>query len=195
MCLLKSCLLFLVVSLVGCSSADPDLWPPKINDENKIAVYCDGFHSVVVLPGKSSPWLEYNFAEELWYMENSQGCLPSFRAMLYPSSAVLEVGTLARLPVADKDVRVWHYTLSSKGLAAMRAYIENIKSKKQRFKSSPSFPVKHFNTRQSYHLFYTCNTFTAKLLKAGGLPINSFWVVTNDEIVERLDELSERIKK
>ncbi len=54
-------------------------------------------------------------------------------------------------------------------------------------KKSVSYPDSNFyDARGRFHLFNTCNTWTARTLRAGGVNLSPSGVITADELVVRL---------
>ena len=175
--------------LVACATADPHLWPPQKNEAVSISVYCDGFHSVIVMPDAQGQSTGYAYAEEAWVLEDSRGCWGQFRAMLLPSQGMMIVTERGALPDKKYYPQRWNFKVSPKGLRAMGQKIESMKDKPQAFASGSGGRITYYYSNDNYYVFNTCNTFTAEILESGGLPISSFWMVSNATLINGLDEL------
>lgn len=56
-------------------------------------------------------------------------------------------------------------------------------------------PVFFFKSKGEYHLFRTCNTWAAQALKATGIEINTFGLVTAEQLYSKLAKYAEIMKK
>jgi hypothetical protein len=184
---------FIVSSLtLACDSPDPKLWPPDKSTAINIYVSCDGFHSSVILPQNSRklPFVSYAYFEKAWWLSDRRGCFGEIRAMLLPSSGVLQKMEMAEKPQRHNGLKVWTFKVSPQSLEKMRQEIEGLKANKHPVRTYQKSHVSYYRSAQSYHVFNTCNSFTADVLVTGGLPLHSWFVISNDEIMERLDSIS-----
>lgn len=189
----------------GCAAAPVHhLWPPQPQQTSYRAdVVAKGIHTfVVIYPDPEREPLNYRvygFAEKGWYLEERQGITGAFRALFWPTDSVVEVRTSPE-PVdpyedEEKKIRVWQFALSQEGRQAMIEFLESWYEKEDLLKVSG--PVRYYSSRHSYHLFRGCHHYTAKALRAGGLPIRPWWAFSQSLIeiqLNRIEKLQTEIK-
>lgn len=184
------CLIISSLSLMACDQPNRKLWPPKASESIGIYVSTDGFHSSIILPQNKAdlPFVGYAFVEKAWYLRESQGCFPAVRAMLLPSTGVIEEIQMATAPKRTSINQVWAFKVSPKSLNIIRQEINKLIIDKSEIRAYQRRNIKYYRST-SYHLFNTCNSFTADILESAGLPIHSYFVISSDEIIERLDNI------
>ena len=189
--------LCLTISLYGCAAPVRELWPPQEGaPSHTIVVSIDTWHAMIafaledprrrtgavpdsrpaVLLDHKTPFEEWGYAEQAWYLENRQGITGAMRALFWPSPGVVEVGLHGRIwasrtPQPPSDVFV--FRLSEAGYQRLRAHL--------RATVAASEPVlvadgsKFYPSKRPYHLFHQCHQYAALALREAGLPLSAFW--------------------
>jgi hypothetical protein len=177
-------LLLLAVGLLfsaGCTTANHDLSSlPESFPSGTVIVSLDTWHAMLAFPieaGKTSEngaslYEEWGYAEREWYVEGEQGISGTFRALLWPTQGVVEVGRhtsiwAERTPQPPVDVFV--FQLEKEPYHQLRAFLESTIA-------SPA-PVaqmgnsKFYPSVRPYHLFHTCHQYAAHALQAAELSL------------------------
>ena len=199
-------LLGAVLSINGCATSDPSLWPPAPETPTKeIYVSLDTWHAMIGFQKKgpalspssnSTLFEEWGYAERAWYLEGHQGFTGVFRALFWPSEGVVEVGEhhqlwADRTPQPPSDL--FKFELSKRGYDRLRTHLQSTRA-------SPN-PVKAFTRSKfyqavdSYHVFYHCHQYVAAALRTAGLPISTFWAVTRTGLAQQLEEVEKSAKE
>ena len=194
--------------LAGCATAPP----VPVRDDgplvHDIRVVSNGWHTAIIvkhaavlatglLPEANdfpaAVFLEFGWGDRVYYPSREKTVGMTLNAAFAASPAVMHVAGLADWPRRlSSDVQVVSLTLSDEGFQSM---ISAIAMEFQRPESGRAAPVSkglyghsHFyNAHGSFHLFNTCNTWTAKTLRAGGVNISPSGVTTADELISRLE--------
>ncbi|MBX3044060.1 MAG: DUF2459 domain-containing protein [Candidatus Kapabacteria bacterium] len=61
-------------------------------------------------------------------------------------------------------------------------------------KSAKNGNVRYFRSNLNYHLFYTCNTWTAEAIKSAGYDFSIFMVLTAEQLYHKIKGLGRQIK-
>ena len=177
-------LLFPILSLflsAGCTTSPHSLSSlPKHFPPQTVIVSLDTWHAMLAFPVptlNSSPngmqeFEEWGYAERAWYVEGKTGIGGIFRALLWPTDGVVEVGRhpsiwAERTPQPPAQVFVLH--LEPKPYRQLRLFLDSTLFSRK--------PLAHFGesafypSARSYHLFHTCHQYAALALKAAGLPL------------------------
>jgi len=113
-------------------------------------------------------------------------------AALTATPAVMHMAGLARQPeLTYADVEVMPIALSEPSFRRLAGAIAGDFERPEGARAAPVsrglYPDSNFyNAQGAFHLFNTCNTWTARMLRAGGMNLSPSGVVTADELVARL---------
>jgi len=204
----RNVLFGIVLSVTGCATSDPALWPPAPGAPTKeIYVSLDTWHAMIGFkegliqaqgaPGKEqeapSPstapirYEEWGYAERAWYIEGQQGITGVLRALFWPSEGVVEVAEYDQLwadrtPQPPSDL--FKFELSDEGYSRLRTHLQSTRES--------SNPVKAF-TRSNfyqatdfYHVFHHCHHYVASALQEAGLPVSGLWALTRTGLAIQL---------
>lgn len=152
---------------------DTSLWPPKERNERlKVSVTLDDFHSCINFPDYSmGVYQEWHMGARQWYLGNDPSVWEVVtKSLTERTSAVIRFGGFLRPYWERKQIhadKVYHFWLSEKGFSRMQAALHKYRGRKmERIGDFWYFPY-----LRGYYLFENCNSFTASVLIAAGLPI------------------------
>jgi len=194
--------------LGGCAGPVQELWPPeKGAPTHTIVVSLDTWHAMIAFPisGKAEgrgPWAEpqpfnpgpqsplyeeWGYAEQAWYLEGRQGVSGALRALLWPTSAVVEVGLhdrvwAERTPQPPSDRFTFH--IGEEGYRRLRRYVQSSIAAPEPIATIGT--SRFYPAIRSYHLFHHCHQYSARALREAGLPISSFWALTRESFALQL---------
>jgi len=178
-------LFFLAVGLLffsaGCTTAHqgfsalPESFPP-----GTVIVSLDTWHAMLALPVHSlnalengeQEYEEWGYAERAWYVEGKTGLSGIFRALLWPTDGVVEVGrhpTIWAERTLQPPAEVFVFQLEPEPYRQLRLFLESTRLSRTAlagFGGSAFYP-----SVRSYHLFHTCHQYAAHALQAAGLPL------------------------
>ena len=190
--LVRALLAVISVLLVACASPTAGLFPPGSDEPTKtIYLVRHGWHAGLVIrradipPGSwpqanafpDAEYLEVGWGDRDYYMTPGAGLGTIIKAGLLPTASVLHVvgfsGLVTRNFPHSEVIRI---DLSTAGLRQLCGYLENSYALDPAGSSQPLGPSLYGNgrfylSRETYHAFNTCNAWTARALRAAGLPI------------------------
>lgn len=188
------CLLFVSMT---CSCAAPiaGVWPPAPGEPSyRIEVAQDAWHSIITLWPESDPKgassigkQEWGYADRSFYLDGHSGCSGTCGALFWPTEGVLRVapGGASLHVQADQPARRWSFRLSAEGRRRLIAFLEGEKA-------APG-PISHvarsdwYLARPSYHVFHHCAHWTARAVRAAGLPVWSGYSLFGWSLAAQLD--------
>lgn len=200
-------LLLLMVFLSGCSSIFTREQISR-NETADFPVYVvdHGGHTGVVLDRElakqylpslnkefvHSRYIEFGWGDEDFYQSKEKTTKLRFQAVLYPTNAVLHV---VEVPIDPEkyypDIEVEKLLVTGTGFENMLRYIYitfKRDSNGNPVKTGKGVHVQGFfyHANGKFHVFNTCNTWTAKALKKAGLRVSSFLTITASDIMDQL---------
>lgn len=134
-----------------------------------------------------SVYEEWGYAERAWFLEKRQGITGVFRALLWPTEGVVEVGIYESIwaeRTQKPPVEAFKFQISKAGYLSLRSYLQSTIASEE--------PVgivgnsRFCTARSSYHLFHHCHHYTAKGLREAGLPISMMGALTRDGFARQL---------
>ena len=170
-----------------------------------VRVVSDGWHTAIVIPRAEvkatgllpevddfpdAAFLEFGWGEHVYYPAEETTLGVALRAALLPTPAVMHVAGRARAPEPTYgDVEVLAMTQGG-----LRRMVRAIAGEFVRPENGRAEPVSrglylgsHFyDAHGAFHLFNTCNTWTARMLRAGGVNLSPSGVITADDLMTRL---------
>jgi uncharacterized protein (TIGR02117 family) len=133
--------------------------------------------------------VEVGWGEREFYMAPAGTSGMALRAALRPTSSVLHLvgfdGGVERFFPASQAVEI---KLSGRGLERLTKFVEDAYATDAAgavIRLGPGqYPNSRFYlAREPYHLFRTCNVWTARALRAAGCPITPFYAVTAGNVL------------
>lgn len=172
-----------------------------------VYVVSNGWHTAIVVPGPvlrasedlpeagdfpEAAYLEFGWGDRVYYRAKDPGLAIALEAALTPTPAVMHVTGRPRPPMQTPDGdEVVSLALTKSGLRGLIEAIAGDFTRRQGNRAAPLSPGLYPNARfyeaeGSFHLFNTCNTWTARKLQAGGVALSPSGIATANELMDRL---------
>ena len=202
--------LFAGLSLAACESVQVASQPgDTVFDKGEIPIYVtsNGWHSEIVVPRTQMPagtipetadfpdalYFSFGWGDETYYPAPDPTFGMTLRAALLPTPAVVH---LTGLPAHPKNVfpadEVIEVRLSSKGFGQLVAYLNGSFAREPT--RQPTRGLYRFSRfypgMGEFHLFNTCNTWTARGLNQGGLAIQVFGTLRAEDFMLQVRQLA-----
>ena len=196
--------------LATCETAPPPIKPDDSGPRTQlIQVASNGWHAAIVVPAPAladtgllpeaadfphAAFLEFGWGDRVYYPAKEKTVGMTLAAALAPTPAVMHMAGLAGAPRAGGSSReVVAVGLTEAGflnlIEALAAEFERPAGGRAASVARGLYPGSRFyNARGSFHLFNTCNTWTARMLRAAGVAISPSGIVTADGLMARLRE-------
>lgn len=198
------------IALAACACAVPQAAPrPSGEGHPAVAIYLVAHegHTGIVVPRAAIPaglwpesrdfpradYMEVGWGDRDYYQGRDQGLWGTLRAALSPTPSVLHVvgvrGPVARYFPASEVVEL---KLSRDGFERLIRYIHAAHERTGASAAASLGPGLYGNSRfypawESFHLFRTCNVWTARALRVAGLPVDDS--ITRDGLMSQAREL------
>ena len=193
--------------LATCETAPP---PPPDDDAPRtrsIQVTSNGWHTAIVVPAPAiaatdllpeaadfpdAAFLEFGWGDRVYYPAKEKTVGMTLSAALVPTPAVMHMaGLAAAREERSTGSEVVSVALTEAGflklVEAIAAEFERPSGGRADFVSRGLYPGSRFyHAHGEFHLFNTCNTWTARMLRAGGVALSPSGVVTADGLMTRL---------
>ena len=195
------------VWLATCETAAPPLTDDHGPRNRLVQVASNGWHAAIVVPAPAlaatgllpeaadfpdAAFLEFGWGDRVYYPAEDKTLGMTLAAALVPTPAVMHMAGLKVRPDNRGTGRdVVTVPLTEKGflnlVAALAAEFERPAGGHAKPVARGLYPGSHFyNALGEFHLFNTCNTWTARMLRAGGVAISPSGIVTADGLMTRL---------
>jgi len=192
---------------------DPTRFPATVTDGVEIHILNNGFHTDLAVPRArfeagggplaeasrslgAGDWVLIGWGDATFFVDESpmEGrLLDGARAFFMPGNASVvmldpEVGDPQRrfAPDSRRTLR-----LSQAGFDAMRSRIEaslELEDGRPRLSTArPGAGAQFFASQEKFWIGYLCNSWTARVLNAAGLPVRPMRAVTAGEVIASLD--------
>lgn len=181
-------------------------------DQVSIYVTSNGWHSAIVVPRAALPagaipeaadfpgaaYLSLGWGDAEYFPARAPTLGMKLRAALQPTPAVIH---MAGLPFHPRDVfpanEVVELMTTTRGFETLVAYLDATFDREGAARAQASQPglyrfSRFYRAKGEFHLFNTCNTWTARGLEAGGWPIRVSGTVTAEDLMARVRPLAVR---
>lgn len=190
--------------VAACAGAPPPAATAEGPRVHAIHVVSNGWHTAIVVPRDKlratdllpevrdfpeAAFLEFGWGDRVYYPAGEKTLGMTLNAALTPTPSVMHVAGRARAPVPDVAGReVVRLKLTEAGfrqlIAAIAGTFERPEDSRAEPVSAGLYPDSHFyHARGSFHLFNTCNTWTARMLRAGGVRVTPGGVITASDLM------------
>lgn len=196
----------LFLALAACNSTPPALKDDDGPKSQVISVLSNGWHTAIILPGPKvretgllpesadfpeAAFLEFGWGDEVYYPAKDPTFEMAWSAAMTPTPAVMHVAVRSMAPYSFDNFDVIELSLSEKGfrhlLEAIANEFERPEGGRAASVSAGLYPESHFyKAKGEFHIFNTCNTWTARMLQAGGVNISPSGISTANELMDRL---------
>jgi uncharacterized protein (TIGR02117 family) len=204
--LLRGCLAASTLqSLPGCGSTPSPTYQEAPGSGVTVFLIASGWHTEIALPIHAihdplravtpdfpgSQYLSFGWGERNYYMARAP-TLSDAMSALFPGPAVLLVTPLYRPPRESRaSSQVFELGLSTEGLDRLSNYLWAAFEKSgdgtpRRLAAGPQPGSVFYAATGTYSSSYTCNTWTAEGLRAGGVPVTPAGVVFVSELTDQL---------
>ncbi len=193
--------------LATCETASPPPADDGAPRTHAIQVASNGWHTAIVVPAPAladtgllpeaedfsgAAFLEFGWGDRVYYPAKEKTIGMTLAAALVPTPAVMHMAGLAAAPRDSGSSReVVAVPLTEARflnlVEALAAEFERPAGGRAASVSRGLYPGSSFyNARGEFHLFNTCNTWTARMLRAAGVAISPSGIVTADGLMARL---------
>ena len=192
--------------LAGCAALPTDALVP--NGEATIYVVARGWHTDIGLPMDevAGPlvslrhdfpgvrYMVFGFGERQYYMAHDAGS-GQMLAALFPSKSAILITALLATPIAafaDQSVVTLHLPRSGAARIAMRLWDDLERSadgSPTRLADGPYVGSAFYASPETYDALHTCNTWTALVLREGGLPMDTH-VLFADQVMRQVTRIA-----
>jgi len=207
--------LFVMVTCCACAAPVKDLFPPGENASTKpIYLVSHGWHAGIVLRRADIPanlwpeninfpyaeFLEVGWGDKQYYQTPDAYFGITLRAALWPTSSVLHiVGFNGAVTAYHPGSEIIEIKLSEPGFELLSRYIAASFALDE---SEQTLPLgrglygnsQFYLSRESYHLFNTCNVWTARALHAAGVPITPSFSITVEQLMAQAQTFGEVVR-
>jgi uncharacterized protein (TIGR02117 family) len=182
----------LLFALSACAARPPVAEPPEGAPAVSIYLVAHSWHTGIAVRRTRIPaglwpeirdfpqadYLEVGWGDREFYQRPDPGLWTMLRAALTPTASVLHVvgvrGPLAGNFPASEIVEL---SISEEGLVRLARYIHDAHERGGAPVAAPLGPGLYGDSRfypawETFHLFRTCNVWTARALRAAGLPVD-----------------------
>jgi uncharacterized protein (TIGR02117 family) len=207
--------LFVVVTFCACAAPVRDLFPPG-DDASAKAIYLvsHGWHAGIVLRRADIPadlwpenavfpyaeFIEVGWGDKQYYQTPDAHFGIALRALLWPTPSVLHiVGFNGAVTEYFPSSEIIEIKLGEPGFELLLHYIAASFMRDDSGQAQPIGPGLYGNSRfylsrESYHLFNTCNVWTARALRAAGVPITPSFSITVEQLMAQAQNLGELVR-
>ena len=199
-------LVLFVTWLTACGTIPPKDVGPRTH---LIYVTSNSWHTAIVVPAPAlvainalpeiadfpdAAFLEFGWGDRIYYQAKEKTFDITLFAALIPTPAIMHMAALQAPPEDDgSGLKMIPVKLTESGfqhfVKTLAAEFERPPDGRAKSISRGLYPNSHFyHAHGKFHLFNTCNTWTAHMLRASGVDLSSFGIVTADELMTRLLE-------
>lgn len=196
-----------VLWLAGCVAVPalpPDADGPR---SHAVQVMSNGWHTAIIvtrdevsatglLPEAAdfpqADFLEFGWGDREYYPADETTLGLTLRAALVPTPAVMHVAGRTEVPEPREGREVVEMKLTETGFRHMVQAIAEQFERPDGGAAEPLGPGLYpdslfYAADGSFHLFNTCNTWTVRMLRAGGVDVSPSGVITAGDVMERLE--------
>lgn len=192
-------LIMILFSLSACASPPKGLFPPEAGDPTKsVYVVNNGWHASFVVKKEDIPvevwpesddfpnaaYLEVGWGDKDYYMSPGFNLWYAFKALFWPTASVLHiVGFSEPMERFFPESEIIEIPLSLPGFERLCKTVHDSYRHDEKDHPIVAGPGLYGESRfylsnEKYHLFKTSNVWTAKALRAAGVPVRPLFSIT-----------------
>ena len=199
----------LIFLLAGCDGKRLYNYAEQIDRYDQLAYIIDhGMHTAVVVDAMSLSarlgltdtlfgqfkFIEIGRGDAGFYQVEEETFAVILKALFLPSPAVLHLSAYNKLPAKKFPLsKTIELKLSQSALEKLLDAIVSDFSLDQgraiELAPGRDKDSRFFRSKGSYHLFYTCNNWTADVIEQAGYPIRHRWSFFSDSVMDQLDDV------
>ncbi|MGH8711286.1 MAG: DUF2459 domain-containing protein [Burkholderiales bacterium] len=210
-------MLFFILSVAcgACVGPAKNSFPAEVGEARRsVYLVSHGWHTGIVLKRAEVPraiwpeaddfsgaeYLEVGWGDRDYYQAREFDAWLGVKAIFWPTPSVLHIvgfndAVESYFPTSD-IIRV---ELSARGFERLCGYIHDSYARDaagQTIRLGPSLygDGRFYLSREKFHLFNTCNVWTARGLRAAGLPVTPFFSLTTGQVMSQARKLGTRIQ-
>jgi len=201
------CVALLVFLQTGCASKHIDYYAQQIDSyDQHVYVIDHGIHTAVVVDAKplaaklglSSSlfgrfkYIEVGRGDAGFYQAKEETASVTLKALFLSTPAVLHLSAYNKLPAIKFPLSETVGIKLSKSaidklLNAIASDFSLDQGRAIELALGRDENSRFFKSKGSYHLFYTCNNWTADVIEQADYPINHRWSFSSDSVMDQLD--------
>jgi uncharacterized protein (TIGR02117 family) len=195
---------FLILSCVG---PVEKLYPPlESTKSHTIYVVNHGWHTGIIIDRQQAEsrlvalkseflrdrYLEIGWGDAEFYQSGGNNSSYGFSALFWPTDSVMHVVGFSKAPKTNfLFSELIELKISETGFRNLLEFINNsftLSDKGIPLKITPGLYGRSwfFKSTHSYHMFFTCNHWSAEAIRKTGFPISTFYAVTAGNIMFQL---------
>ena len=151
-------------------------------------LFSEGWKELVQLPG--GEFLEFSWGDDDYYRTPDPGILLALKAALWPTDAVMHVHGVDSPSsyFSFTDAVVIEVPIDSEAFRALakilrKSFLKDSDDRLQRIEVGLMPNSSFFKATGKFHLFRTCNTWTAQALQSASCPISPFMLITSSGLI------------
>jgi uncharacterized protein (TIGR02117 family) len=204
-----------VVACCACAAPTKDLFPPgDIAPVRQIYLVSHGWHAGIVLRRADIPaglwpenvnfpdaeFIEAGWGDKQYYQTPGAHVGIALRAVLWPTSSVLHlVGFNGAVAAYFPSSEIIGIKLGEQGFELLLHYIATSFARDESGQALSLGRGRYGNSRfylsrESYHLFNTCNVWTARALHAAGVPMTPSSSITVEQLMAQAQTFGEVVR-
>ena len=194
------------IPCVACAGPPNGLYPPAANEPtHSVYLVSHGWHTGIVLKRAEVPrhiwpevddfpdaeYLEAGWGDWDYYQARDPGIWLTLKAALWPTPSILHiVGFSASVESFFPASDIVRIELSARGFEHLCGYLHDSYARDasgQTTRLGPSLygDGRFYQAREKFHLFNTCNVWTARCLRTAGVPVTPFFSLTTEQVMSQ----------
>lgn len=203
--------LFWLASCTELPKAQPPAHATESVRPHQIFVVNHGWHTGVIVPAEpllrqsadlmqrfpKAQYLEFGWGDQGFYQAQEVTTMLAVQALFWPTPSVVHVASLWAGPsYVFPKAPYRSLCLSDAGVQSLQRFLlSSVAQDDQQAWQSLGEGLygdsQFYRGVGEYHLFHTCNTWTAKALQSAGLPLTASFKLRAASIMDSLDDLSD----
>lgn len=203
----------LLLTICGCANKQLQPYIDNYADfEEKVYVIDHGYHTALAVESKAlleELGLQDSFYRKFKYIEIGRGdagfyqqeevmVSTTLKALFFSTPAIMYLRAYNRSPMkrypatSRVEVRLSRVALENMHKAIVDSFALEQNSAVEMSKGPDEFG-RYFKANGNYHMFYTCNNWTAEIMQQADYPINYRWAFFAGSVMRQIDSVQRRL--